>query len=476
MFSSLRGKLWLSYALLIAVLLAVVTAALVFALLRNPAVYTSVVPRLQLAGKNALPRISQAMQANPGRLGLVLQRESQATKLRLLVVDLSGKVLGDSESGQQGAIATMDMERVSATENSSRPGIVRDASRVRWVYSAVNSDNGYYVVAATPLPRLPIITLVRNEVISPILISGAAALVISFLLALAMANWIASPLQRMASAAQHLATGESGEIPEAGPDEVKLLAQSLNEMNRQMHASQQAQRDFVANVSHELKTPLTSIQGFAQAMVEGAANSPESLRDSANVIYQESRRMYRLVLDLLTLARLEGGTADLQYAPVDLGQVLAGVTGKLQVQAAQAGVTLTWLAPTTGLLAASGDGDRLAQVFTNLVENALKFTPQGGRVTVQAKALPDSLLVEVADTGKGVAVEDRERIFERFYQADKARSGGGERGVGLGLPIARQIVLAHHGKIWVESQPGLGSQFFVQLPRAGSGGITGTTG
>ncbi len=173
--------------------------------------------------------------------------------------------------------------------------------------------------------------------------------------------------------------------------------------------------------------------------------------------------MYRLVMDLLTLTRLEGGTADLQYGRVDLGLLLAATTAKLSPQAAQAGVELAYTGGNVPAIDA--DGDRLAQVFSNLIDNALKFTPPGGRVSVQVKDMGTHVQVEVADTGKGIAVDEQERIFERFYQTETSRGGGGDHGAGLGLPIARQIVIAHQGTLWVESRPGLGSRFFVQLPR-----------
>jgi signal transduction histidine kinase len=403
-----------------------------------------------------------ALSISMTRVQKVLERESQATNLRIMLIDQTGTVLADSGAGSQGARKVIDIDQATATENSSRPAILRDARRNRWVYAATNNGGIYYIVAAVALPRLPLITLVRNEVIAPILMSGAAALVISFILALVMANWISSPLQRMAAAAHRLTAGDVSMIRLEGPDEVKDLAQSLNQMTSQLHAGQQAQRDFVANVSHELKTPLTSIQGFSQAIVDGTANTPESLRDAAQVIFLESKRMYRLVMDLLTLTRLEGGTADLQFGLVDMAQLLTNITTKLAPQAAQAGVELSCIPVNIPMI--EGDGDRLAQVFSNLVENALKNTPSGGRVTLQAKSNPTSLLVEVSDTGKGIRLEDQTRIFERFYQTDTARGGGSDHGVGLGLPIARQIVMAHRGKIWVESLPGMGSRFFVQLP------------
>jgi signal transduction histidine kinase len=251
-------------------------------------------------------------------------------------------------------------------------------------------------------------------------------------------------------------------MPEKGPAEVRQLAKSFNMMLKRVQESQQSQREFIANVSHELKTPLTSVQGFAQAILDGAARTPEALHQAASVIYNESERMTRLVMDLLTLARLEGGTAGLQRAPVELSQVLGGIVEKFSIQARRSNVNLN--INLNPLPVCMGDGDRLAQVFTNLVDNALKFTPGGGTVSVSAEGGEESVLVKIADTGNGIALEDQNRIFGRFYQVDKSRQGSEKRGVGLGLPIAKQIVLAHHGEIWVESNPGKGCTFLVRVP------------
>jgi two-component system sensor histidine kinase ResE len=165
---------------------------------------------------------------------------------------------------------------------------------------------------------------------------------------------------------------------------------------------------------------------------------------------------------LLALARLEGGTADLHHEPINIEALLHRVVEKFIPQAQQAQLNLQVnLAPTPMII---GDGDRLAQVFTNLVDNAIKFTPPGGNVTINSSASDGILIVKISDTGSGIPLEDQQRIFERFYQADKSRRGGSGRGIGLGLPIARQIVLSHGGDIRVESCPAKGSTFIVKLP------------
>jgi signal transduction histidine kinase len=284
-----------------------------------------------------------------------------------------------------------------------------------------------------------------------------------------MGWWISNPLRKISAAAGSVAAGEAHPIPLEGPTEVKQLAGAFNEMAVRVQTGLQSQRDFVANVSHELKTPLTSIQGFAQAILDGTASTPEALQQAAGVISDEAGRMNRLVLDLLTLARLEGGTANLKRIPLDLAAILAGAAERLTPQAKAAQVTLqVEIQPLPEL---TGDEDRLAQVFTNLLDNAIKYTGVGGAVRLSAARLEDQVEVSVADNGPGLAPEDQARIFERFYQADKSRAdksrrGGAGRGVGLGLAIAREIVAAHGGTIQVVSAPGKGSNFVVRLPIA----------
>jgi two-component system sensor histidine kinase ResE len=241
-------------------------------------------------------------------------------------------------------------------------------------------------------------------------------------------------------------------------------------MNNRMQTSRKSQRDFVANVSHELKTPLTSVQGFAQAILDGTADTPESRQQAARIIYNEAGSMHRMVLDLLDLARLDAGTFELQCAPVNLPALLNNIAEKFYPQAHTAGVSIQ--VESAALPAVMGDGDRLAQVFSNLVDNALKHTPAGGTVTLRTRLSGPStsqeagpeIQVDVADTGAGIPPEALPHIFERFYQADPSRPGGEKHGTGLGLAIVKEIVGAHSGKISVRSTADTGSLFTVTLP------------
>jgi signal transduction histidine kinase len=258
------------------------------------------------------------------------------------------------------------------------------------------------------------------------------------------------------------------------PDEARRLADSFNAMTHAVAASHRAQQDFVANVSHELRTPLTSIRGFAQAIVDGTASDADSVRHAATVIEEEADRLTRLVGELLDLTRLESGTASLARAPLDLADLARACVERFALLAERRGVSLSVHAP--GPVEVDGDGDRLMQVLTNLIDNALRHTQRGGQVTLATEAKGSRASVAVTDTGQGIPKADLPRLFERFYQVDKSRSrvaGRSPTGVGLGLAISAEIVRAHEGHIEVESIVGVGSRFTVILPAlTRSGGAT----
>lgn len=449
---TLRSWLFATYVALVAVVLGIVTVGLLFYLWRNPALERQAFLRLEVALQAAERRLPPQWRPEAPRIAEALTRVSEALDVRLLLVDSQGRVVLDSLS---------EADDVTALPPGPR-GVVQDAGGQTWLYLARRASNGYSLVALTPRPsRLrPLLTLFRDDLLPPLLQAGLVALVLALVLAGALSRWVARPLGRMAEAARALAAGEHRPIPEEGPAEVQALARAFNEMSRKVEASQRSQRDFVANVSHELKTPLTSIQGFAQAILDGTAEHPEQVRQAAQIIHDEAARMHRLVLDLLELARLDAGTADLRRDPVDLDALARNVAQRLQPQAHEAQVTLT--VKSNGPLTVIGDGDRLVQVLTNLVDNALKHTPPGGRVTLRVGQEGPWAQVSVADTGEGIPPEVLPRIFERFYQLDQARQGG----AGLGLSIAYEIVRAHGGTITAQSQIGKGSVFVVKLPRA----------
>ena len=244
----------------------------------------------------------------------------------------------------------------------------------------------------------------------------------------------------------------------------QALAGSFNSMASQVAATQQAQRGFLTNVSHDLKTPLTSIRGWSQALLDGTATDPSQQQRAAGIIYDETSRMERMVAQLLELARIESGQLELAHEAVDLQQLLTDIENSFALQAQEKGVALKVDAQPVPLI--FGDYDRLSQALTNLVDNALVHTGGGGEVRLRSQpSSNDGVEVMVQDTGSGIPQEELKRIFERFYQVDKSRAtSSGHRSSGLGLSIVKELVEAHGGRIEANSQVGLGSTFTIYLP------------
>lgn len=220
-------------------------------------------------------------------------------------------------------------------------------------------------------------------------------------------------------------------------------------------------RDFVANVSHELRTPLSALRALVETLQDGAADDPATRAEFLHGIEVEVERMSQMIAELLDLARIESGMADLDLAQVDLNQVVPPAADRLRAQAARHELTLE-VAAHADPLPVHADPDRTARVVMSLIHNAIKFTPPGGSIRVATHRSDDDAVVSVSDSGAGLALDELDRVFERFYKSDPSRSGAG---AGLGLSIARHTVRQHGGHIWAES-PGLGrgATFSVALP------------
>lgn len=467
MSTSLRFRLWLTYAVLVGFVLAIIGTGVLVFLIRNPLRLRMAYQQMQMIAIIIQQRQTAVDIASPDRLRSALENTDKAFNVRVILLNSKGQLIADSRNGLVPPIPSIPLPKEINTSTESQ---FRDPQGRFWLYVARKFNSGDTAIIAIPRSRarLPQIfqEAVQDDLFKPMIQAGLIALLVSLLLAFWISRWVVAPLRRVAQAAHSVASGDYHAIPVEGPNEVQELEKAFNEMTERVKTGQKSQRDFVANVSHELKTPLTSIQGFAQAIFDGTANSPEALQQSASVIYSEAERMNRLVMELLDLARLDSGIANLERSPVDLGSLLQGVFDKLTPQASQAKVHLQ--AQVTQLPPLIGDGDRLAQVFTNLVENAIKFTPEEGQVSLAAHPSDSQVEVAVSDTGQGIPEAELSHIFDRFYQVDKSRQGGSSHGVGLGLAIAREIVIAHHGSISAFSTLGKGSTFVVKIPFIGA--------
>ncbi len=456
MFSSLRSRLWLSYALVTAAALSVVAIVLFIYIIQNPSTYRQASTRLTVVASLLHKDETEWTNLSTADLQARIEQVDQAYSTRIILYSANRKLINDSQTALQPALSLPRFPRL-------RPySILRDQNGNYWLYMLRHLNDGRWLLLGVPRPAVPLLTVLSDELLLPVLGAAITALVISLLVAFWLARWIGDPLQRVVIASRRMPSAGARPIAPRGPHEVQELTRAFNEMNTRVQSGQKSQREFVANVSHELKTPLTSVQGFAQAILDGTASTPEAQKQAAQVIFNESGRMHRMVLDLLDLARLDAGTLDLQRASVDIGALLNSISEKFAPQARDGNVDIRVEAPP--LPAITGDGDRLAQVFTNLVDNALKFTPAGGSIILRAVQTVSGIQVEVADTGAGISPEALPHIFDRFYQADLSRPGGRKHGAGLGLAIVKEIVAAHGGKISVHSEPGAGSTFTVSLP------------
>lgn len=456
MFSSLRSRLWLSYAILIVTALSVVTIVLFISLFRNPLLYRQTTERLQAVQSVMAERASES---DAPSLNVLAARAAQTFDVRVVVFSKDRQVVYDS-AASEGTLGFPENRRLPRTLP-----LIRDGKGTAWLYSIEKLSDGNFLMVTNPRPRLSVVNLFSDDFLPVILLGGVIALLLSLVVAYLISGWIAAPLQKVVNAARGMPSVEIRPVDVAGPHEVQELTRAFNSMMSRVQTSQKSQREFVANVSHEMKTPLTSIQGFAQALLDGTADTRESQQKAAQVIYSESERMHRMVLDLLDLAKLDAGTADLKMSSVHLLALMNSIAEKFTPQSQRAGVHMDVEVPAD-LPLLIADGDRLAQVFTNLTDNALKFTPSGGTVSLHAFLENDRIHVEVADTGEGISENDLPHIFQRFYQADPSRKGGETHGAGLGLAIAHEIVAAHSGRISVRSRVGAGTTMEVILPLA----------
>ncbi len=294
-----------------------------------------------------------------------------------------------------------------------------------------------------------------------LLVASFGALAVAVAASLFVAHRIVAPLQALTEVSRRLALGYYRERTEIqSDDELAQLSRSINQLAETLDHTEQRRLALLADVAHELRTPLTTIEGYMEGLLDGVIAPDEQ---TFTLIRHEAARLQRLTEELGLLSRTEAGELDMVPRPINPGALLQGLVTRFQPQFSVCDIDLCLDLPPA-LPQVEADPDRLAQVFINLLANALRYTPAGGQVTVSAMERDDSVEIQVRDTGIGIATEHLPHIFERFYRVDKsrARSSGG---TGIGLTIARYIVYAHGGDIWAESDgPGHGAVFHVSLP------------
>lgn len=309
----------------------------------------------------------------------------------------------------------------------------------------------------------------QNAFRESLVFSAAAAFISAVLASVFVTRQVVAPIRRIQHASQYIAEGHyeervrvPGGLDWNEMDELDQLAVSFNQMTLRLEGAESLRKQLIGDIAHELRTPLSTIKGSLEGLIDGVLPAE---RDTYHQIYQEAERLQLLVDDLQELNRVESGAFQLDIKPIDPGEVVNLTVNRLARQFEEKDVSLVNRLPGN-LPKVNADRDRLGQVFTNLIGNALQYTPPGGEVQLSAKKEGNRVQIQIIDNGIGISSDDLPHVFTRFYRVDKSRSrvGGGS---GIGLTIAQHLVESHGGRIWASS-PGLGqgSTFTVELPLA----------
>lgn len=293
-------------------------------------------------------------------------------------------------------------------------------------------------------------------------ITGVLGFILAFILSYYLSNRISRPLSELTVATQQIAEGAYGKRVEiTGYQEVERLGAAFNTLSQNLSRNETLRKNMIADISHELRTPLAAQRGYLEALDDGVMGFD---REALEVLARNNLLLSRLVEDLRQLALADAGQLELHLRPLDIGQTLREAAEDFAHASQEGGVGVA-LSISRGLPELKGDPERLSQVISNLLQNALAHSPRGGSITLEAKREGEEVVVSVSDQGPGIDREELPMIFERFYRTDRSRtreSGGS----GLGLSIARSLVDAQGGRMWAESECGKGTTILFTLPQA----------
>ena len=421
--------------------------------------------QISQAGPTSCPRPGLASQADfVDRLNSLVVPTLSVT--RLLLLDSDRRVVYDSVPksdiiGLQ--IPVTDSRRIAGVSeaDTSLDGQAYFGAAVR-IAATRDPLGASWVMLAQPQSLAA--TAAAGDLGTRLLEAGGAALIVAMLLILLISRSLTRPLTQLAAAAEDIAGGNySRRVGIKGSDEIGMLGSSFNRMAEAVERARKIQRDFLANVSHELKTPLTSLIGFSQALIDGSLLSEVEKSRAATIIHEESERVLHMAQELLDLARVEAGTMSLHITAVDLSAQLEQEIEIVRKRADKRRLSMTLTVPDD-IPPVAADPERLHQVFKNLLDNAVKYAPEGSVVSAMAR-LSGGSVETVLSNPSGPHRPDPDRMFDRFYRADPSRSGAAG-GVGLGLSISRELTAAMKGRLWADFDDAGNLRVHLLLPAA----------
>ncbi len=387
---------------------------------------------------------------------------------RLLLLDRQRRVRWDSGSPDTtGQVINVQAAKRVANVAEAQPTLDGQPYLAAAVAIAPARDPLGAAFLVVARPRASITAAAAGELAPLLLATGGVALVVAMLLVVLVGRTLTRPLTQLADAAEDVAAGNySRRVGIRGEDEIGKLGVAFDRMAEAVERARKVQRDFLANLSHELKTPLTSLIGFSQALVDGSLKSDADRARAATIVHEESERVLRMAQELLDLARVEAGSISLHITTVDLGGQLQQELEIVRPRADARGLALALDVPAD-IPPVAADTERLHQILDNLLDNAVKYAPSGSTVAVVAMVTGSSVVAVVSNPA-GDRQPDPERMFDRFYRADASRSVPAG-GVGLGLAISRELATAMKGRLWADFDGAGNLRVHLALPVAAGG-------
>jgi Signal transduction histidine kinase len=462
MFHSLRTRLIFSHILPALLIIPLMGAAMVYVLetrLLLPTVYSNLAKEAKLMA--AITRNEPVFWQSRDAAQALVNGAGPYLNGRFSLVTLDGHTLASSDTSQASSetplVELPDMRNVRQGEVVElRNGPLAEA--IAPVYDLRGQEIGVIRMSTRVVSLSDEIFQMRYLLGSILLIAVLAGLGLGSYLAIG----INRPIQHVTRSIQALAQGDwQAHVEERGPDEMRVLAREVNTLVDQLHSLENARRQLLANLVHELGRPLGAIRSAILALLHGADKDSQLANDLLTGMDEETARLQHLLEDLAGLHDQVLGRLELNRLPVRLSDWLISTLSPWEAAARQKG--LTWeMNLSTDLPIVMVDPDRMAQAIGNILSNAIKFTPTGGRVSTSIQVADSQLLIKVADTGPGIPLDEQDKIFQPFVRGSQGRRI--VEGMGLGLNIAREIILAHGGEIKLESAPGAGSRFILHIP------------